>query len=339
MQRFYLVTLPQSFASGVLGAKDLLSADAELVRVAGENADADMSPVPFRIELVGSAHRIDTTFGPPLQMDRIPRETGAADVVYISPLAVPPTAEPDYDPELLEWLRAQYAEGAVVCAACTGTLALAASGLLDGLRATTHWAYADLFREHYPRVELDPSRTLVVGGADQRIVTAGAHASWYDLMLYLIHRFSGAASARRIARTFLLDWHELDQNAYASFRDERQHGDPAVLEAQQWFRRHLSHPDPVAAAADASGLPVRSFHRRFRRATGHTPIRYLHHLRVEHAKQLLEESEQSVEAVAWRVGYEDVAYFRRLFRRITGTSPAQYRKAFRTPANIAEQLP
>ena len=337
MRRFYLVTLPQSFASGVLGAKDLLTAGARLL-AHGDAGDAG-GRLPFATELVGATRRVETTFGPPLDMDRVLAETGPADVVYISPLAFMPENEPRYDPALLKWLRAQHAAGAVVCAACTGTLPLAASGLLDGLPATTHWAYTELFRRNHPTVDLDPRRTLIAGGTDYRLVTAGAHASWYDLMLYLIHRFSGAATARRLARLFLLDWHELDQNAYASFRDERQHGDAAVQEAQQWFRANLSHPEPVEAAIAASGLSARSFHRRFRQATGHTPIQYVQRVRVEHAKDRLESADESVEAVAWRVGYEDVAHFRRLFRRLTGLAPGQYRKAFRTPPNIAEQLP
>lgn len=337
MQHACLVTLPQSFASGVIGARDLLNLDSSLLSTIDERVGA--AGMSFRTQMVGAQREVDTIFGPPLAMDLLFDETGPADLVYIPPIAVSPDDDPDYDPAMLQWLRDQHAAGALVCAACTGTLPLAASGLLDGMPATTHWAYEQTFRRQYPAVDLDARRTLVVGGDGGRVVTAGAHASWYDLMLYLIHRYSGAATARRIARIFLLDWHDLDQNAYAAFRDNRQHGDTAILAAQDWLRGNLSSPDPVESAMAASGLAERSFHRRFKQATGHTPLRYLHQLRVEYAKELLEASGLAIEEVAWQVGYEDAPYFRRLFRRITGVTPAHYRKAFRTPANIADQIP
>lgn len=337
MQHVHLVTLPQSFASGVIGARDLLNLDSSLLHAIDERVGA--AGVSFHTEMVGAQREVDTVFGPPLIVDRLFGETAPADLVYIPPIAVSLDDEPTYDPAMLDWLREQYSAGALVCAACTGTLPLAASGLLDGMPATTHWAYEQAFRHHFPNVDLDARRTLVVGGDDARVVTAGAHASWYDLMLYLIHRYSGAATARRIARIFLLDWHDLDQNAYASFRDNRQHGDSVILAAQDWLRENLSSPDPVESAVEASGLAARSFHRRFRQATGRTPLQYLHQLRVERAKDLLEASDLAIDEIAWQVGYEDTPYFRRLFRRTTGVTPAHYRKAFRTPANIADQIP
>jgi len=338
MTNVYLLTLPnQSFASGVLGARDLMSLDPR--RLAGADARLRDARPAFRPALVGPQRTVETTFGPALEMDRLLEETGTADVVYVSPLALPPEQVPDYDEGVLAWLRAQHAGGAILCAACTATLPLAASGLLEGVPATTHWAYEQVFRERYPGVDLDARRTLIVGGDDGRLVTSGAHASWYDLMLYLIHRFAGAAAARCIAKFFLIDWHELDQNAYASFRDNRRHSDTVVRQAQQWLRENLSHPQAVDAVIATTGLAARSFHRRFRQATGHTPIRYVQNLRVEHAKELLESSELGIEAVAWQVGYEDAAYFRRLFRRTTGLTPNAYRHAFRTPARIEAQLP
>lgn len=337
MQHVYLLTIPESFSSGVLGAMDLLRLEPELIHAVDGRGTARTPG--FRVEMVGGARTVETRLGPPLSVHRLYAEAGPADIVYIPPLLLSPDREPAVDGPMLDWLRAQYEGGAVLCAACTGTLALAATGLLDGVPATTHWAYADAFRRFYPGVDLRAGRTLVVGGEDKRLVTAGAHASWHDLMLYLLHRFAGADAARRIAKIFLLDWHDVDQNAYASFRDNRQHEDGVILDAQEWLTDHLTHPEPVDAAQLESGLPQRSFHRRFRRATGHTPLRYVQRLRVERAKDMLESSDLSIEDVAWRVGYGDCAHFRRLFNRVTGLSPATYRKAFRTPANVANLLP
>lgn len=337
MKNVYLLTLPESFASGIIGAQDLLRADDGTLALVDGGPEGPI--VGFNTAMVGQRREMETTYGPTLTMDSLPHETGQADVVYIAPLAIPPASPPELAPEVRDWIRAQYEGGALVCAACTGTLALAASGLLDGQPATTHWAYAEAFRRTWPTVELRPGRTLIAGGHDKRLVTAGAHASWHDLMLYLIHRYGGAAAARRVAKVFLLDWHELDQNAYACFRGNFRHEDQPILDAQQWLGENLAHPDAVKALVARSSISPRSFQRRFRRATGHTPIRYIQNLRVEEAKHLLENTDDSVEAIGHRVGYEDTAYFRRLFRRVTGVTPAGYRKAFRTPADVADLLP
>ncbi|MDF0750975.1 helix-turn-helix domain-containing protein [Marinobacter sp. 71-i] len=293
----------------------------------------------FETFMVGLEERVNTTYGPSLEMDFRLSDSGQADIVYVPPLAVVPTEPFTLDAQVIAWLKQQYEGGALICAACTGTLALGASGLLDGQPATTHWAFADLFSRLYPGVDLRAERTLIAGGRDMRLVTAGAHASWHDLMLYLIHRYAGAASARRVAKLFLLDWHELDQNAYSCFRENFQHEDAVIRSAQQWFADNLSHPEPVKAMLERVQIPQRSFQRRFRQATGHTPVGYIQHLRVEEAKNLLESTELSVEDSAWRIGYEDPAYFRQIFRRITGMTPARYRKAFRTPPDVLQLLP
>lgn len=336
MKRVFVLTVPEAFSSGVLGPLDLLRAeDAFLDLITGE---PERPAQHFQVELVGPSDSVPMTFGRNLAVDRLLDDARGADVVYVPPLALMPDRTPSFDDAVLAWLGDRKREGAQVCAACTGTLLMAAAGLLDGECATTHWAYEDIFRRSYPKVDLKVARTLVVTGEDQCLVTAGAHASWHDLMLYVIHRYAGAAAARKVAKVFLLDWHDLDQSAYASFREPLQHGDEAVLIAQRWLAEHLHHDRAVETAAAASGLPERSFLRRFRQATGHTPLRYLQHLRIERAKSLLESSDQSVEAVAWRVGYEDVPYFRRLFRKTTGINPAQYRKSFRTPPDVQALL-
>lgn len=338
MLRVFLLTLPQSFASGVIGAQDLLTVDNRLLSLLDGGSDQE-DGLCFETFMVGVEKKTETTYGPSLEVDLQLSESGLADIVYVPPLAVIPTESPALDMQVLTWLKQQYEGGALICAACTGTLVLGASGLLNSQPATTHWAFADLFSRLYPDVDLRAERTLIAGGRDMRLVTAGAHASWHDLMLYLIHRYAGAASARRVAKLFLLDWHELDQSAYSCFRENFQHEDAVVHSAQRWFADNLSHPDPVKAMVERARIPQRSFQRRFRQATGHTPVRYIQHLRVEQAKNLLESTELSVEDSAWRIGYEDPAYFRQLFRRITGMTPAKYRKAFRTPPDVLQLLP
>jgi len=235
-------------------------------------------------------------------------------------------------PELKQWIVDRYRDGAMICAACTGTLLLADTGLLDDETVTTHWAYIESLRRHYPKVRVHGEKVLVVSGDDGRLVTSGSHATWYDLLLYVISRLSGKESALQTAKFFLLQWHTDGQSPYMAFRENLQHGDAAIRQAQEWLSKHYSHPNAVEALEKQSGLSSRTFKRRFKQATGLTPVAYVQQVRVDRAKSLLENSDTPVDQIGWRVGYEDIAHFRRLFRRVTNLRPAEYRKKFQLPS-------
>ena len=200
--------------------------------------------------------------------------------------------------------------------------------MLDGLEATQHWAFEATFRRHFPKVKLNTAKVLVTSGDGDRLVMTGASAAWHDLLLYLIARYAGPAAARSIAKFFLLQWHSGTQAPYIVFHENTQHGDAAILTAQRWLRGNSHEHYPVETVARLSGLPERSFIRRFRKATGFTPIAYVQHLRVESAKHWLETSTLPVDEISFRVGYEDPAFFRRLFKRITSLTPSAYRRKF-----------
>jgi transcriptional regulator GlxA family with amidase domain len=228
----------------------------------------------------------------------------------------------------VEWLRRCHEQGAVLATACSGALLLAEAGLLDGHEATTHWAYCDILARRYPKVTVRPQRALVVSGEGQRLVMAGGGTSWLDLALYLIARSAGIEAAMQVARINLIDWHDVGQQPFARLARSRQVDDAVIARCQTWIAEHYPESAPVAAMVRLSGLPERSFKRRFRQATGMSPLEYVHTLRLEEAKQMLESGEAPVEAIANEVGYEDAGFFSRLFRRSVSLTPAQYRKRF-----------
>ncbi|WP_118134770.1 GlxA family transcriptional regulator [Oceanicella sp. SM1341] len=230
----------------------------------------------------------------------------------------------------VDWLRAVHARGAIIAAACSGGLLLAEAGLLDGCTATTHWAYCEAMRAAYPEVTVEGARVLVASGEGQRLLTAGGGTSWQDMALYLVARFCGAEEAMRMARLYLLDWHSAGQLPFAALSvAPRQVADAGIAAAQVWLADHYAQAGAVSAMVARSGLAERSFKRRFHRATGLAPIDYVHTLRLEEAKQLLETGDDPVEEVAAAIGYEDASFFRRLFRRKVGLSPSEYRRRFR----------
>ena len=158
---------------------------------------------------------------------------------------------------------------------------------------------------------------------------AGGGSTWLDLALYLIARLAGVEAAMQVARLNLIDWHSIGQQPFACLARSRQVDDAAIAHCQDWIADHYMGPAPVAAMVRLSGLAERSFKRRFQQATGMPPLEYVHTLRIEEAKQMLEAGDAPVEAIACEVGYEDAGFFGRLFRRKVKLTPMQYRRRFR----------
>ena len=251
------------------------------------------------------------------------------DVVCITDLLIPP-GEPLgalYEPEV-RWLRAAWEAGATLCSSCSGALLLARTGLLDGQEATSHWAYCQALAREYPSTRWEAERGLVVTGPGQRLMMAGSGVAWHMLALALIARFDSPEAAMQVARINLLSAQDTSPLAYASLLRGGRADDPLIARSQLWAAAHYAVEAPVTQMAALSGLPERTFKRRFRQATGMSPLDYVHTLRLEEAKQLLESTELPVEAVAVEVGYQDASFFGRLFRRQVALTPAQYRRRF-----------
>lgn len=252
------------------------------------------------------------------------------DVVIVPDVALPLGEDPRGRwPEAAAYLKRMHEGGAIICSVCTGSLILADAGLLDGCKATTHWGYIDMFRRYYPKVDLEPERVFVPGDHGASVVTTGGPATWEELALYLIARYRGEAAAIQAAKIWLLGDRSEGTMLYAARFRPKRHEDKAIADAQAWLADNYGAANPVAALVERSGLPERTFKRRFKQATGYTPIDYIQTLRTEEAKQLLESTGMPVDDVGAEVGYEDPTFFRRLFKRSTGVTPSRYRQRFK----------
>lgn len=235
------------------------------------------------------------------------------------------------DRRLIAWIKRMHEAGAQMYGSCGGSLVLAEAGLLDGHEATTHWIYEPVFRKYFPNVRLRMERVLVQNGPGHNLVCGGGASSWQDLALLIVAKHAGTEEAIRISKLFLYQWHREGQLPFASMVQNVDHGDGVITRCQDFIAQNYQRQDIIAELVQHSGLPKRSFDRRFRAATGYSPLAYVQTLRIEEAKQLLETTEIGVEEICREVGYEDVASFRRLFRKRAGVSPKDYRRKFQLP--------
>lgn len=322
-----LLAVPEVTASTLFGMFDILASSGRdwAALTTGEPGASALNPyvVARRSESFKALN--DITVTPHYALGQEPRP----DIVCVPDFFIMPgdSCAGRFDAETA-WLNDCYAAGAVVASACSGALLLAEAGLLDDRDATIHWGFRDVLETQYPKVRFHPNRTLVVAGEDGRIITGGGGTTWQDLALFLIAKFVSVKDAVEVAKVNLIDWHDLGQQSYASLVTKRHTADAQISQCQAWVGENYSSPAPVAAMVEMSGLAERSFTRRFSQATGMTPLQYVHAVRLEEAKQMLETTDEAIEAIANEVGYEDASFFGRLFSRNVGMTPAQYRRRF-----------
>ncbi|MFE2210125.1 MULTISPECIES: GlxA family transcriptional regulator [Streptomyces] len=248
--------------------------------------------------------------------------TGADTVI------VPGTATPTapLSPAARDALLAAARDGTRVASICTGTFPLAATGLLDGLRATTHWLAADLLAASHPAVEVDPDVLYVDNG---RILTSAGAAAGLDLCLHMIRRDYGSAVAADAARLSVMPLEREGGQAQFIVHDYAPAPQGHALEPLlAWLQENLAAELTLADIASRAGMSTRTLMRRFREQTGTTPLQWLHRARIRQAQHLLETTDHSVERIGAQVGFGSPTAFRDRFRRTTGVSPRTYRRTF-----------
>lgn len=229
------------------------------------------------------------------------------------------------NPELIPWLIKHYESGTHIASICTGVFLLAETGLLNGQSATLHWGFTDEFKNRYPKIRLDHDRIFIDHG---RLYCSGGVTAGMDLSLYLVEKFCGRDAALASAKTMVLDTGRTAQTPYECFIPPVAQKDTLIAEVQAWITRHKTRAINYDTLADTFSISRRSLERRFKRAAGMTPLSYLQKLRVEHAKKLLEQGRHTFSEITYQVGYEDIAFFRKIFTRITGLRPREYQQKF-----------
>ncbi|MFI0820404.1 GlxA family transcriptional regulator [Streptomyces sp. NPDC021098] len=253
---------------------------------------------------------------------------GTADLVGADTVIVPASADVHGDPpgELIDALREAHGRGARIVSLCSGAFTLAATGLLDGRTAATHWMYAALFAERYPAVRLDPS-VLYVDHGD--VLTGAGSTACIDVCLHLVREDFGTEAANSVARQLVAPAHRPGGQAQYIETPLPEHTDDSLAPLLHWAAEHLAEPLTLADLARRAHTSPRTLARRFEATTGTTPLRWLRGQRIARARALLEGGDLPMDRIAELCGLGTAANLRRHFTRAVGVPPHDYRRAFR----------
>jgi transcriptional regulator GlxA family with amidase domain len=278
----------------------------------------------YRVQVCAEAPEVDAgafTLRAPFGLDAL----AGADTIIVPGTNAPAA---DLHEPVRAALRQAARNGTRITSICTGTFPLAASGLLDGLRATTHWVAAAALAAAFPEVEVDPDVLYVDNG---QILTSAGAAAGLDLCLHMIRRDYGSAVAADAARLSVMPLEREGGQAQFIVHDHTPAPAPsgAGLEpVLDWLRANLATPLTLDEIAAHAGVSTRTLIRRFREQTGTTPLQWLHRARIRQAQHLLESTQHSIERIGAQVGYTSPTAFRDRFKQTAGVSPLSYRRAF-----------
>ncbi|MES2681410.1 MAG: helix-turn-helix domain-containing protein [Bacteroidota bacterium] len=227
----------------------------------------------------------------------------------------------DYAP----WISKQYKNGTEVASLCNGAFLLAFTGLLRNKQCTTHWAYANEFRYYYPDVKLVDEKVIT---RQQGLYSSGGNNAYWNLLLYLVEKYTDRGMAIHTAKFFVIDMERKDQSPFIIFTGQKNHDDDTILKAQEYIERHFAVRMTVDELAEHFNLSRRTFERRFKKATRSTVVEYVQRVKIEATKKQLEIGRKSINEVMYDVGYADVKTFRDVFKKITGMTPNDYRNKY-----------
>ncbi len=324
MAHITFLAYPNCSLSSIFGPMDAFAIANLWYRAKGRD-EGDREPL-FSWDIVSlDGQTVHGQGGIPIQPHRSIHDVDATDFILVPAFLPPLSFIGNVPEEFAQWLSGRHARNTLIGATCTGTFLLAETGLLDGKQATTNWAFVRYFRKLYPNVRLNPERLLCVDGG---VICSGATTSYMDLCLYLIEKFGSDELASRCAKSLLLEPGRRSQSPYFIFDFQKNHTDHQILQAQLLMENKFMEPFSLDSPASELGISPRHFKRRFKSATGDSPLAYLQRVRIEAAKRKLETTQETVNEITCQVGYEDSNSFRRLFKKYTGLSPSEYRSRF-----------
>lgn len=280
----------------------------------------------FKVEYVATKKNVEVSDGAyTIRIDRLLKDINATDLLVIPAIYGDVETAIAVNEKAIPWMQQMYAKGCEISSLCIGSFLLAETGLLDGKKCSTHWASYDQMRQRYPTVEIVDGSVITDEG---RIYSSGGANSCWNLLLYLLEKYTDRDTAVLASKYFAIDIDRNSQAAFTIFTGQKDHHDKEVLAAQEMIERTYAERMTVDELADKVNVSRRSFERRFKFATNNTPVEYMQRVRIEAAKRHFEGTNKNVAEVMYDVGYTDTKAFREVFKKITGLTPIEYRNKY-----------
>jgi len=280
----------------------------------------------FNVEYVGLSEYVPANSGEyTIKTNRLLQDVERTDLLIIPPTFGDIDTGIRDNAEAIPYFRKLHLKGTRLASLCVGAFLLAETGLLNGKKCSTHWAYVSEFKEKYPEIEVEDGAVIT---ENDNIYSSGGASSLWNLILYLVEKFSDRETAVMIAKYFALDISRDSQSQFAIFRGQRNHEDLDIQKAQDYIELKYEEKITVEDLANFVNIGRRTFERRFKEATNNTPVEYIQRVRIEAAKKFFEASRKNVSQVMYDVGYTDTKAFRDIFKKITGLTPIEYRNKF-----------
>lgn len=287
----------------------------------------------FEVEYVGLRKNVPANNGEyTIRTHRLLEDVKRTDLLIIPPTFGDTSRGLKANAAAIPYFKKLHEKGAQLASLCIGAFLLAETGLLNGKKCSTHWAYISEFRERYPDIEVEDGAIIT---EHDNIYSSGGASSLWNLVLYLIEKFSDRETAVMISKYFALDIGRDSQSQFAIFRGQRNHGDEGIEKVQDHIEKHYDDKIKIDTLAGLINTGRRTFERRFKEATNNTPIEYIQRVRIEAAKKFFEASRKNVSEIMYDVGYTDTKAFRDIFKKITGLTPMEYRNKFAKVTNEA----
>lgn len=319
MKRVSILVPESSVMQAIADPQYLFSAVNNFLLVAGKQ------PL-FDVELVGAKKEVKLNNGMyGVSTDRQLKEKKKTDLVIIPALFGDMETAIKMNESLLPWIEEQYDNGAEVASLCVGAFLLAATGLLNGKKCSTHWGFINEFREMFPEVDVVDGSIVT---EERRIYSSGGANSYWNLLLHLVEKYTNRETAILASKYFAIDIDRDSQTAFAMFKGQKDHADTEIKKVQDYIEKNISEKMTVDELATIAATGRRSFERRFRQATNNSVLEYIQRVKIEAAKRQFESSRRNINEVMCNVGYTDTKAFRDLFKKITGLTPIEYRNKY-----------
>ena len=319
MKHISILVPKESVPAAIVDPRYMFTAINAFCEQAGEDPlfDVELVGLTKQVSLVNSVFTVNT--------DKLLNDVKKTDLIIVPALSGDMRKAVQMNKEFAPWIVNQFNSGAEVASLCLGAFLLASTGLLDGKKCSTHWLFANEFREMFPQITLTDGSIIT---EEHGLYSSGGASSYWNLLLHLVEKYSNREMAIRAAKFFAIEIDRKSQSPFIMFNGQKRHEDEPIKKAQEFIEANVTEKISVEELAVRFAIGKRHFERRFKKATNNTPAEYIQRVKVEAAKKKLETGMKNVNEVMYEVGYSDTKTFRTVFKKVTGLLPMEYRNKY-----------